>query len=89
MVTELRRKGLDDETVRSAVSGVNEEALAYEAARKRIGRLKSLEWPEFRKKLSEFLARRGFPYAVIASIVSRIWNETHKEEKLFEDEDLT
>jgi regulatory protein len=89
LAMELRQKGLGDETVRSAVSGVDEEALAYEAARKRVSRLKSLEWPEFRKKLSEFLARRGFPYAVIASTVSKIWTETHKEEKYFEDEDLT
>ena len=88
---ELRQKGLDDETVHSAVSGVDEEALAYEAAQKRLGRLKGLEWNEFRKKLSEFLARRGFPYSVIAPIVTRLWSEVHMDDqaKNFEDEDIS
>lgn len=91
LAMELRQKGLDDETVHSAVSGVDEEALAYEAAQKRLGRLKGLEWNEFRKKLSEFLARRGFPYSVIAPIVTRLWSETHTDDqaKNFEDEDIS
>ncbi len=93
LAMELRQKGLDDETAHSAVSGVNEEMLAYEAAQKRLGRLKGLEWNDFRKKLSEFLARRGFPYSVIAPTVTRAWSETHTdgEQKNFdyENEDIT
>lgn len=91
LAVELRQKGLDDETVHSAVSGVDEEALAYEAAQKRLGRLTGLVWNEFRKKLSEFLARRGFPYSVIAPIVTRLWSETHTDDqaKNFEDEDIS
>jgi len=77
LAMELRQKGLSDEAAQSALAGVDEEALAYEAARKRVNRLKGLEWTDFRKKLSEFLARRGFPYTVIAPTVSRIWNETN------------
>jgi len=88
LAMELRQKGLDDETVASAVAGVDEEALAYDAARKRAPRLKSLEWNEFRKKLSEFLARRGFPYSVIASVVSKTWNEMHTEDEHDIDEDM-
>ena len=93
LAMELRQKGLDDETVHSALSGVDEDALAYEAAQKRLGRLKSLEWNDFRKKLSEFLARRGFPYSVIAPIVIRTWSELHADDnhlrENFEDEDIT
>ena len=89
LAMELRQKGIKDETVTSALAGVDEDALAYEAAHKRINRLKGLEWNEFRKKLSEFLARRGFPYSVIAPVVSKAWNETHAEEQHSEDEDLT
>ena len=77
LAMELRQKGLSGEAAQSALAGVDEEALAYEAARKRVNRLKGLEWTDFRKKLSEFLARRGFPYTVIAPTVSRIWNETN------------
>jgi regulatory protein len=90
LTLELRQKGLDDETVQAAVADVDEDALAYESALKRANRFKSLEWNEFRKKLSEYLARRGFSYSVIAPVVTRVWNETHvQEEHYFEDEDLT
>jgi len=89
LAMELRQKGLDDESMQSALKNVDDEPLAYEAAKKRAPRFKDLEWSEFRKKLSEFLARRGFPYAVIAPVVTRIWNETHKQEQTnFEEEDI-
>lgn len=89
LTMELRQKGLDNETVQSAVSGVDEEALAYETALKRAGRLKGQEWGEFRKKLSEYLARRGFPYSVITSVVTKVWNEINAEQHYYEDEDMT
>lgn len=89
LTMELRQKGLDEETVKSAVSDVDESALAYDTARKRAPRFQGLEWSEFRKKLSEYLTRRGFPYSVIAPVVTQIWNEAHAEETHYEDEDLT
>ena len=88
LAMELRQKGLDDEAVSSALEDVDDEPLAYEAARKRASRLKGLEWADFRKKLSEFLARRGFSYSVIAPVVTRIWNEVQKDEKPYEEEDI-
>jgi regulatory protein len=88
LAMELRQKGLDNESMHSALKNVDDEPLAYEAAKKRATRFKDLEWSEFRKKLSEFLARRGFSYSVIAPVVTRIWNETHKQEPHnFEEED--
>lgn len=88
MAMELRQKGLGDEAVSSALKDVDDEALAYEAAQKRVLRLKDLEWVDFRKKLSEFLARRGFSYSIITSVVTRIWNEVHTDEHYYEEEDL-
>jgi regulatory protein len=74
---ELRRKGLSDEIVQSVLdTQVNEEALAFEAARKYARRLAGLEWPEFRQKLGGFLARRGFSYTTLAPVVSEVWKET-------------
>ncbi len=72
---ELRQKGLTEDAIRSATEAVDEEALAYAAARKRVRRLEGLEWIEFRKKLGEFLARRGFAYEVVAPTVKRLWLE--------------
>jgi regulatory protein len=94
LTVELRQKGLDDEAIQASISNIDEEALAYAAALKRAPRFKDLEWVEFRKKLSEFLARRGFSYSVVAPIVSKIWNETHTEKprqtgsQPYEDEDI-
>lgn len=89
MAMELKQKGLADEAIQSAVQSVDDEASAYEAAQKRAARFKGLEWNEFRKKLSEFLARRGYSYSVIAPVVTRIWNATHTEAHHFEEEDTT
>lgn len=87
MAMELRQKGLDEETASTALADMNDEALAYEAARKRAARVAELEWQEYRKKLSAFLARRGFSYSVIAPVVTKIWNETHNKEHHYEEED--
>jgi regulatory protein len=74
---ELRRKGLSDETIQSVLDEqVDEETLAFEAARKYARRLAGLEWPEFRRKLGGFLARRGFSYTTLAPVVSEVWKET-------------
>ena len=87
LTVELRQKGLDNETIQASLSDVDEEALAYEAGLKRATRFKGHEWSEFRKKLSEFLARRGFSYSVIAPVVSRIWSEMQTESQQNINED--
>jgi regulatory protein len=85
---ELRRKGLSDEHAQAALAGLDENALAYEAGLKQARRLAGLEWNDFRKKLGEFLARRGFGYGVIAPTVARIWNETHAgQTQIIDDEE--
>ncbi len=99
LALELRQKGIDDSTIESALADVDEEALAYEAGLKKARKLKGaalssskgLEWSVFRKKTSDFLARRGFSYSVIAPIVSRLWNEFHAEgeEQIINNEEST
>jgi regulatory protein len=88
LAIELRQKGLDDEAIQASLSAVDEESLAYKTGSRRATRLTGLERSEFRKKLSEFLLRRGFSYSVTASAVSRIWGETRTETQYDEvDED--
>jgi regulatory protein len=72
---EMKRKGLAESAIRSATEAVDESTLAYTAAQKRVRRLEGLEWIEFRKKLGEYLARRGFAYDVITLTVKRLWLE--------------
>ena len=90
LALELRQKGIDNATIESALEGVDEEALAYEAGLKKARKLTALEWSDFRKKTSEFLARRGFSYSVIAPIVSRLWKEIHPEgeEQIIDNEEV-
>ncbi len=73
---ELRQKGLDDSIIDAALTQIDDEALAYAAGKKKTRKLKGLEWPEFRKKLGAFLARRGFSYATISPIIQQLWDET-------------
>ena len=89
MAMELRQKGIDDESMQPALQDIDDEALAYQAAQKRAPRFARLEWNEFRKKLSGFLARRGFSYSVISPVVTQIWSELRAEEQNFEEEDIT
>jgi regulatory protein len=73
---ELRQKGLDDEAIESALSELDEEELAAQAALKYRRKLQGLPKPDFRRKLAGFLARRGFGYDVIEPVLERAWQET-------------
>ncbi len=87
---ELRRKGLSDEIVQPVLDEqVDEEALAFAAARKYSRRLAGLEWLEFRQKLSGFLARRGFSYTTLSPVVSEVWKEIRTADggETFDDKD--
>ena len=89
LALELHQKGIDDGIIESVLEEVDEEALAYEAGLKKARKLKGAEWNEFRKKTSEFLARRGFAYSVIAPIVKRLWDETHTgEAQIIDNEEI-
>ncbi len=77
---ELRRKGVSDQVITQSLKGtLPDEQLAYHAGLKQSGKLKDLERPEFRRKLSGYLARRGFPYEIISRIVDRIWTEQYTD----------
>lgn len=72
---ELKGKGVDAETVKGAISGVDDLASAYRAAQKRAPALKGLDYEPFCRKLGGFLKRRGFGYEVIGATLSRLWQE--------------
>ena len=71
---ELLSKGVSRETVEQAVGeGLTDEESAYRAAEKRLRRLAAADYPTFRKKLTAFLAYRGFSTDVIRRTVQRAW----------------
>jgi regulatory protein len=76
---ELRSKGVDQETVETAVEGLPEERSARKAARKKLPSLRGLEYPDFRTRLTGYLVRRGFTYDVVREVVKESWKQLHGE----------
>jgi regulatory protein len=77
---ELRQKGVSGGEIEAALDEVNDEDAAYRAARKRLPRLLSLEPIERKRKLHEYLARNGFDYETIQSVVERVLEEIEDED---------
>ncbi len=81
MRMELRQKGVAEDVIDRTLDGAaDEDSLAYQAAQRRAQRLAGTDWPDFRNKLIQFLARRGFSYATISPVVRRLWDEAHAKE---------
>jgi len=74
---ELRAKGVAASEVATALLQTNDADAARQLADKRAKRLKDLPWPDFRRKLSEYLARRGIDYDTISEAVERAWRGLH------------
>jgi regulatory protein len=78
---ELRRMGVSDEDAREALEGMGEEQAALAAARKKAPRLiraagKTADGSrEFQKKMTAFLASRGFDYDLSRETARRVWEE--------------
>lgn len=79
---ELARKGISNDQIQTAVSLVDDDEMAYQAARQQAHRLAQLPWPTFRKKILGTLARRGFSYDTSALAATRIWEELGNTETL-------
>lgn len=72
---ELRQKGVPDDQARAALEAADDNSAAYALATQRGRRLSGLEFQEFRRKLGDFLARRGFDFDTIEPVVDRVWQE--------------
>lgn len=82
---ELRQKGVAEPIIEEALAGLDSEASAYRAARRRLRRWKSMGYYDFRRAVGDYLRRRGFDYEVIAAVVERLWQEQEKEEAAEKD----
>ncbi len=79
---ELRQRGLDADTIAGALERLDTAEAAYRAAQPRAERLAQLAQVDptsFRRKLSDFLLRRGFDYDVIAEAVARLLRELSQD----------
>jgi regulatory protein len=76
---ELHQKGLAESAIKKALEGLNEEALAYQAALKQSRHYQGYPMRDFRNKLGSYLARRGFSYEIIKNVVARVWDENEEQ----------
>jgi SOS response regulatory protein OraA/RecX len=69
---------------------MDENALALEAARKYVHKVRQLDWAGFRQKLGGFLGRRGFSYGVVGPVLRQLWSEIHGDAESYtlDDEDV-
>lgn len=71
---ELARKGIDRKTIDQTIeeAGVDEAGDALELARKKAGSMSGLEPAVRTRRLSGFLARRGYGYDIIRQVIEQL-----------------
>jgi regulatory protein len=72
---ELAQKGINREIIEEVLSDTDrdtEKEMAIKLAEKRISRLQSLEPKEQKRKLLEFLGRRGFSYDIARDAIDEL-----------------
>lgn len=72
---ELRQKGVPDAAIAAALAELDEEEAAYQAASRQARRYAHADQQTFRKRLGDFLVRRGFGYGTARNVVNRLWVE--------------
>jgi len=75
---ELLAKGIATETAGEAVAAVADEEAARRAAEKKARTLRTLDYPTFRRRLGQFLLRRGFPYETARTLVDELWRQSQR-----------
>ncbi len=77
---ELKRKGVASDIIDQAVDAIDDDDSAYRAVRSKARGLPYSDEQIFRRRLGEYLKRRGFSYGVIEHAVERMWQEQGKIE---------
>jgi regulatory protein len=72
---ELRRKGVAAETINEALKNVNDENSVYEAGLKKARRVSESDYDDFRRRLYDYLRRRGYSYESVSYAIERLWEE--------------
>ena len=75
---ELAAKGIATETTRRALATVAEEEEARRAAEKKASHLRDVDYATFRRRLGQFLLRRGFPYETAGVLIEELWLQSQR-----------
>jgi regulatory protein len=83
---ELSQKGVPDAAIQAALDDLDEEDAAYRAASARLRRYARADEETFRKRLGDFLARRGFGYGIVRDVLDRLWREQSMQHEMSEQD---
>jgi len=72
---ELKRMGVRNDVIEQVVAGMDDAGNAYRAARQKMRHGTPADYQDFRRRLGDYLRRRGFSYEVIGHTVGKIWQE--------------
>jgi regulatory protein len=72
---ELRDKKVATEIIEQMTEDINDEEIAYKLGSIRMQALAHLDYPDFLRRLSNYLGYRGFSYHVIRDTAARLWRE--------------
>ncbi|MBI2860035.1 MAG: regulatory protein RecX [Chloroflexi bacterium] len=77
--SELKQKGIADQTIDGITGELDDDMSAYEVAASKARLLPPDDFAVFRKKIGGYLERRGFSYEVIERAVARAWREQNSK----------
>ncbi len=72
---ELAHKMVAPEIVEQVTENIADMDNACKLGRRRLHNLANLDYPDFKRRLSNYLSYRGFTYEVIKSTVALLWKE--------------
>jgi len=72
---ELKDKKVTQEIVEQVTEDIDDDSNAYKLGCSRMQILAYLDYPDFHRRLSNYLGYRGFSYEVIKRTVALLWQE--------------
>ena len=72
---ELRHKGVSKDLAESVTAGMDDETSAYEAGRRHLNTLRGVDKRTFRRRMGNYLRRRGFATGLVIRTVDKLWPE--------------
>lgn len=82
LMSELRAKGVDREVAGEVLDSVelDEESAALELARKRLRSMSGLDPQTQRRRLADYLARRGYGWDVVGPVLRQVLDDEEEDE---------
>jgi regulatory protein len=79
IIQELKAKGIEKETIEQAVGEIqgsySQENVVLELARRRLQRLPAIDGVKKKKRVLDFLLRRGFEPDIVLRVLNSHWDE--------------